>query len=185
MSSSNELKKIRLNTFVNISNDIKSFNCGDVKLNDFFYKDALGLDEENNLATVIYYDEEYKKIAAFYTLSASSIQMDENDSYEKSKVKETMTEFSAIKIHYFAVDVEYQNQGLGKQIMTNLFSDLIDADFEYNIGFKVLYLEALLNAMDFYSNVGFNYLKPWEEPLNLSSSIMLINYEDLEYFYKF
>lgn len=160
MQNSVELEKHRLNTFLNIDR-IKSFNCNDMRLNDFFINDALGLDQENNFATTIYYDSNRNAIAAFYTMSASSLLMGEKDSFEKSKVKDSMKEFSAIKIHYFAVESYYQNQGLGSKIMTNLFNDLINADLNYNIGFKIVYLEALRNAIDFYEEVGFRYLKPW------------------------
>jgi len=63
--------------------------------------------------------------------------------------------------------------------MRNMIERLILADMKYNIVFKVLYLEALTNAMDFYEYCGFNFLKSWESEQNLKSAIMVMNYEEM------
>ncbi|MQS89264.1 GNAT family N-acetyltransferase [Companilactobacillus mishanensis] len=164
---------------------IKSFDCGDSRLNDYFINEALNLDEENFLATNVYMQKD--SIKGFYTTSASTLTItNQIHPFGPPISRETMTEFAAIKIQYFAVDLSIQNSGLGKAMMFHLLSNLLVADLLYSIGFKVVYLEALSEATDFYTALGFSYLNPWEEnnPI-LKSSLMFINYDDLINYYYF
>ena len=177
--NNNELKAIRLNTSFYNTESLKSFDCGDSRINDYFVNEAIGLDQENIFATTIYVNNN-DNIVGFYSTSASLLLIDNrDDGLEKSATRETMTEYSAIKIQYFAVDEQYQNNGVGMSLMRNMIERLILADMKYNIGFKVLYLEALTNAMDFYEYCGFNFLKSWESEQNLKSAIMVMNYEEM------
>lgn len=126
-----------------------------------------------------------KQIVGYYTISASVIQVGDKDDLEKSRTRETMTEYSAFKVQYFAVDSNFQRQGIGTLMMKRLLKDIFFADLKYNLGFKVVYLEALTEAIDFYDNFGFKLLKPWEINYNLKSSIMIMNYEELSNFIHF
>ncbi|AKP67969.1 hypothetical protein ABM34_10790 [Companilactobacillus ginsenosidimutans] len=94
--------------------------------------------------------------------------------------------FAAIKIQYFAVDLKFQNDGLGAAMMHRLLSNLLKSDLKFNIGFKLIYLEALSEATDFYQTLGFEYLNPWEETdPTKKSSYMFLPYESLINYYDF
>ena len=163
---------------------IESFDCGDSRLNDFFANEALALDQENYLATTVLLDSN-SSIVGFFTTSASKLEVEPmSNLLPVPVVRETMSEYAAIKIDYFAISKDFQNMGLGKDMMRLLLNGLIQADSRYGVGFKVVFLEALSNAMDFYESIGFSYLKPWEsENLNLSSAVMIINHESLIRYY--
>lgn len=172
-----ELLSYRLNTTFFTSDVLKSFDCGDSRLNDFLCNEAYSLDEENIYATTVYLINH--QIVGFYTNSCSLLAVNEHDDFTNNSVRETMKEFSAIKIQYFAVDRRFQNQKIGSFMMSELLRNLLISDIEYNLGFKTIYLEAFQDAVEFYQLNGFKYLKPWEENYNIKSTTMILNYEEL------
>ncbi len=101
--------------------DIHRFDCGDADLNDFFKYDA-GTYHEQKLASthVVCSDTD---IVAFFTLTADCLHKqriassDAIDNYQHLK-------YPALKIARIAVNLPYQNTGVGTWCMKKIFTAL-------------------------------------------------------------
>lgn len=145
---------------------LQEFNCGNDAIDDFLHNEALEFNEKNLARTTIYYDEKTLDVIGFYTVMPAILKLDHKGRAKDVSApsqREGMEEFPAMSIDYFAVDEEYQNQRVGKAMMYHLFADLIKANMYLGIGFTGVIIKAVDNAIDFYENIGFEYIKDWEQ----------------------
>ncbi|WP_164505122.1 GNAT family N-acetyltransferase [Companilactobacillus hulinensis] len=178
MGKNINLMPIRISMIDDI-NLLNSFDCGDPRLNEFLVYEAMNLDIENCISTTLLIKNNV--IVGFFSTSSSLLLVEHSSCYVKPPAsRETMREFSAVKIQYFAIDKKYQSLGFGRSMMSYLLHKLLELDRVFNLGCKVIYLEALTNAMDFYEIMGFEYLQPWDaDNSSLSSALMLITHDEL------
>lgn len=158
---------------------IKEFCCGLKKIDDFFHNESMEYNEKNLAKTTMFYDQNTTDIIGFYTVMPAVLKLDfhgKADDVIAPLGDEGMEEFPAISIDYFAVDKEYQNQDVGKAMMYHLFGDLIKANVFLGIGFTGVIIKAIPNATDFYENVGFTYIKEWDENSYMNTYDMFFSF---------
>lgn len=177
-----KVKACRMSSFI-LSDSVKKFDSGNKLIDDFFKNEALEFDEKNIAATTIYYDEITEDVVGFYTIAAGivSIKTSKIDlkRIEIPTTRQTMEEFPSVNLNYFAVDKEYQNQRVGTAMMYHLFLDLVKSNYDHGIGFSCIFLEALNGAYDFYEQIGFEPIYPYQEKMYLSSYQMMMSVNKL------
>lgn len=145
---------------LNIASILKPFNCNDSDLNDFFHDDALNY--LSQLLAVTYVIESKKETIAFFSVLNDKIS--NKDPKTKKRVKKLekkiphnkqYSSYPAVKIGRFAVHSNYQNKGIG----TNLI-DFIKASFvtKNKTGCRFITADAYKDALGFYERNGFEFL---------------------------
>ncbi|MBE9059945.1 GNAT family N-acetyltransferase [cf. Phormidesmis sp. LEGE 11477] len=97
--------------------DRHDFDCGKSAFNNYLRTTA-NQHQKSNIAktTVAVCPPDKKKIAGFYTLNASTIDIN-SLSTENQKGLPKQLDIPAIKIGQFAVDRRYSGQGLGRKLL--------------------------------------------------------------------
>lgn len=81
------------------------------------------------------------KCVGYYIISISSVDSDDTTSYY------------AIKLDILCIDVDYQNQNIGTEVLKNIISDAIEfSDFA---GCRYLVIDALKGKFEWYYERGF------------------------------
>lgn len=129
--------------------DLSYFSCSEQKLNEFLIENAL--EDHNNLYSVtrlVYYKD---ILVGFFTLIADNISVKEIEAkdYENYKYKK----LPAVKIARLATDKDYERKGIGRLMITEIFS--IIYDITYNIGCRILTVDAKSEALGFYQKFAF------------------------------
>ena len=140
---------------------IKPFDCGDNDLHDFLLQDAHNFTKE--LFAVTYIIENESKSVAFFSLLNDKISAEEfvsNRKY-KSTLRDQFPEnkqfrsYPAVKIGRLGVDLEFQNIGLGAEIL-----DYIKMLFVNNnrTGCRFITVDAYKQSLHFYEQNNFQFL---------------------------
>jgi len=148
---------------------IKPFDCGVPDLNDFLFNDAkIHL---RYLSSITYLIENKNKTIAYYSLLNDLLNIDPyTDKEFEQEISETIKDkdysfllemkavsmFPAAKIGRFAVDVEFQRQGYGMEILNSIvFSFLTN-----KTGCQFITVDALNNpdTLNFYEKNGFSFV---------------------------
>ena len=88
-----------------------------------------------------------KKIAGYITLRGSSLIMDSGEGYKLG--------YPALEISELAVDKDYENQGLGTEMVKFAIGEAVELNEEH-VGFQYVILCADPEAVGFYSKLGFS-----------------------------
>jgi GNAT superfamily N-acetyltransferase len=140
---------------------IKPFDCGDNDLNDFLLQDAHNFTKE--LFAVTYIIENESKSVAFFSVLNDKISAEEfvsnrkykstlRDQFPKNK---QFRSYPAVKIGRLGVDLEFQNIGLGTEIL-----DYIKMLFVNNnrTGCRFITVDAYRQSLHFYEQNNFQFL---------------------------
>ena len=163
---SGEILKNRLTA----TSSIKPFDCGVADLNDFLFDDAKK--HLKYLSAITYLFENKDKTIAYYSLQNDLLKIDPHiDKDFDMEISDTIADkdysyllemkdissFPAAKIGRFAVDLEFQRNGYGTQIL-----HLIIMSFLANnkTGCQFLTVDALNNVdtLRFYEKNGFSFV---------------------------
>lgn len=144
--------------------DIKPFDCGDIKLNDFLLKKAKEFQKEA-LATTYILENETRTIA-YFSLFTDSLRVEEKqfatktafEKYIKNLVpfgKRHLEDFPALKIGRLAVCNNTQVKKIGSTIM----SFIIDLAMKINddCACKFITVDAYSTSTGFYEKKNFVY----------------------------
>jgi len=134
------------------ANDIKSFDCGIVKLNNYFSNYALYNDRNNIGKTFVLYSQ--KELIGFYTLSSASFSY--NDLSEEYKKKLPKYPIPCIRIARLAIDIRYQNKGYGHFLIKDIFKRIYTISKHTGISF--ILVDSKESSLSFYSKFGFTVL---------------------------
>ncbi|HIT67105.1 MAG TPA: GNAT family N-acetyltransferase [Candidatus Merdisoma merdipullorum] len=104
------------------------------------------IDEDENSGT--------KKIAGYITLRGSSLIMESGEDYKLG--------YPALEISELAVDKDYENQGLGTEMVKFAIGEAVELN-EERIGFQYVILCADPEAVGFYQKLGFNSIRQLQE----------------------
>ena len=132
------------------------FDCGNNDLNIFFKKYAYVNDSTGISKTFICLDDDKKNIIGYYTLCASSIiNADLPDN-----IKNTLPKYPCpcATIARLAVDVNYQKQQYGKELLKDAMKRIILAS--QSIGIHMIKVDAKPESKSFYLHYGFVEAKP-------------------------
>ena len=149
---------------INHSTAIKSFDCGDSDLNDFFLQKAK--DYRNELLAVTYLLENEERTIAFFSIFNDSVRVQEKDFASKSAFKRFLKGlvshpkrhleyFPALKIGRLAVCNQTQKGGIGKAII----DFIVDYAMKQNedCACKLISVDAYSQSLKFYERMGFTY----------------------------
>ena len=154
----NSFRLIRLNP----NHTIKPFYCGDQDLNDFLFNDAHNYDI--GLFAVTYVIENPTKTVAFFSVLNDKISSDDFDSNRKftSLIKNKFPErkklrsYPAVKIGRLGIDIEFQNMGLGTQILDYTKQLFVNNN---RSGCIFITVDAYQKSLGFYEANKFKYFK--------------------------
>jgi len=104
--------------------NVESFDCGDSDLNDFLKHDALFVSEKR-IANTYVVTENGIIIAYFSLLNDKVSKLDATGSSWKRLKKlfprsKHFSSYPAIKIGRLAVDLKYEGQGIGRELMKQM-----------------------------------------------------------------
>lgn len=155
--------------FIPFNSQLKraEFSCGNALL-DSWLRDHAGQNERRNLTrTVLGFDEEYTRIASYFTLVTHRLDLDDlATSVLKGPHRYPVP---TVLIAQLAVDTAYQGTGLGRLTLVEALSRLNTvAD---SVGFQAVVVDAIdAAANQFYRKFGFVELTDDGRRLFLSTS---------------
>lgn len=141
----------------------KPFDCGDSDLNEFLLSDALPY--LSQLLAVTYLYEYGNETVAFFSVSNDTISINDKtlSKTEWNRLRRTypnpkrLTKFPAVKIGRLGVHTNYQNTGIGTQLLDTIKFLFIDNN---KTGCRYITLDAYNNGrtFSFYKKNGFSFL---------------------------
>lgn len=128
---------------------LKQFDCGDKVLNDYLQqlKRQCGRDNINGLLLL-----EGDKVVGFVT--ASLYQLGRDVVPEGTFPYSVPPVFAVMKIPMIAIDKQYQRQGWGNELLRAILDYCIESANLVR-GIKGVYLDAKVDARDFYESFDF------------------------------
>jgi len=132
--------------------DRSSFECGRPELDRWFREFAGQQERDDSARTTLAVDESETRIAAFFTLVAYRIEVD--NLTESLAGRSRRYPMSALLLARMAVDRRYQGSGLGKIVLVAALK--CAADVARDIGFEIVVVDAMdEDAACFYLKHGF------------------------------
>lgn len=183
LSNSNPFEIISRARQLRLTSDykIKPFNCGNNDLNDYLINDAK--DHQSLLYSVTYLLESPEKTIAYYTVQNDKLKISPNyDKELKSALRKktklnnklynkmlTINEYPAVKISRFAIDIDFQNKGLGTFLLDTIAYSFIN---DNKTGCSLITVDAINSERTkrFYERNGFLFL---ENPIRKVDSILM------------
>ncbi|MFZ4741132.1 MAG: GNAT family N-acetyltransferase [Bacteroidales bacterium] len=151
--------------FVRLEHDynLKSFNCEDSDLNDFFHNDSKDHHKDLITVTYIFESKSNNETIAFYSLLNDKITIDNFDSknqYKKHIKNKMITRkkyesYPSVKIARFAVSQNHKGKKIGSSLI-----DIIKRTFITNnrTGCRYITVDAYGKSIGFYQKNGFLFL---------------------------
>jgi len=132
------------------SDDRSSFSCGEIEL-DYYFQKFAGQNQFKNFLGTTYIATDDKNIFGFVTVSAGSLMCDDLPQVVQKKFPNYP--LPILHITRLAVDMKYQNHGLGKELIFTSFKLALEQKEKFGcIGVVV---DAKVDAVDFYTKLGF------------------------------
>ena len=144
------------------------FSCTIVSLDDYIKRQASQDNKKNISVSYILYDQKAEKIAGYYTLSSSTIELNELPADISRKLPHYPL-LPAILIGRLAVDLTYQKQGLGEILLIDALKKAKQASLEI-ASFAVIVDAINLHAIQFYKKYGFISFPSHKDKLYLPMS---------------
>ncbi len=140
---------------INSKHYLNDFDCGEPVLNEWLKRYALRNEVSGASRTFVVCSN--IQVVGFYALATGSVRREESH----AKIKRNMPEPIPVMIlGRLAVDLRWQNQGLGKGLLKDAFYRTLYVSKQ--AGIKAMVVHALSHeAKCFYMRHGF-----WESPLN-------------------
>ena len=143
--------------------DRSAFDCGTEVLNAYLKKQA-GREQRKNYSTCYLALSSSDEVAGFYTLSSSSIDLDELPENVRKKLPR-YHDVPLARIGRLAVDNKYHGQGLGGALVADAIKRIIFS----GIGCFAVVVDAKdEDAISFYKHLGFDSLQDKDDVLYLS-----------------
>ena len=159
------------------SDDRSSFSCGEMEL-DYFFQKYVGQNQFKHYIGVTYVATDEETILGFATVSVGNLMRD--DLPLKSQKKLPMYPLPVLKLSRVGVDRQFQNQGVGKELMRTVFKLALEQKERF--GCVGIVVDAKENAVEFYKKLGFINLDvkkgitrtyPMPRTMFLSMSLMM------------
>lgn len=152
-----DTSKIELGSIDFIS-DLSAFDCGDKDLNAFLKEDALKYDRELLSTTYLFFYR--NKVIAFCSLSADSVNLDEEEREKFRQKGIIIGDYPALKIGRLAVGNNYQKSGVGGFIIDLIVGKSLR--LSKDIGCRLVTVDAYPQAIEFYEKLGFKPIKRYK-----------------------
>ena len=152
------------------THDRKSFSCGVDSLDNYFHKQA-GQDNRKRIAvTYVLHDQNASKVAGYYTLSATAIELVALPETVRKKLPSYPC-LPATLIGRLAVDESYKKRGLGELILMDAMKRSYRASLEV-ASFAVVVDAINRSAEEFYKKYGFLDLSVATDRLYLPMNVV-------------
>ena len=144
--------------------EMKPFDCGDTELNGFLLNEAKAFSKNRLANTFLICDGDV--IIGYFSLFNDKISKQEVSKAVWRKIKKLFPHskhfgsYPAVKIGRFAIALQYRNCGMGRKMMVVLQYRLKKEISSST--FRVLTVNAYLEAIPFYERNGFKRLDPEE-----------------------
>lgn len=170
---------------------IKKFDCGNLRLNQFFYDEAFETESSGFGNTTIFYDDENNVIIGFYTLSLRSLDVAEYSLYQRFQdvyytnyisqfvARFKQEKFPTLEILRLGVNEAHQKKKYGTAMILELYKDIIDLRLKYNLPVNNIYIDALYEVTEFYEALGFEFITSTDSENQLVTYPMMITLDKI------
>lgn len=149
---------------------VESFNCGDDDLNDFLLNRAILYRKALLAVTYVFENIESKEIVGYFSLANDRVSLDDfNDKTEFNRFrrnrfvnKKRIRSYPAVKICRLGINKDFHGKGIGSVLLDFIKSYFIE---ENKTGCRFIIVDAYYNAIPFYQNNDFQYLKREEKDI--------------------
>ena len=132
------------------SDDRGNFSCGEIEL-DYFFQKYAGQNQFKHYIGITYVATDEENIFGFATVSAGSLMRD--DLTLKSQKKLPIYPLPILRLSRIGVDVQFQNQSIGKELMVAVFKLALEQKERF--GCVGIVVDAKADAVEFYKKLGF------------------------------
>lgn len=144
---------------------VKSFDCGDDELNDFLLNEATPYRKYLLAVTYVFENVETKEIVGYFSLANDKISLtDFFNRFRKQRFvnKKRIKSYPAVKICRLGVSETFHGKGVGTILLNFIKSYFI---IENKTGCRFITVDAYSNAIPFYHNNDFQYLRKEEDDI--------------------
>ncbi|MCY8134604.1 GNAT family N-acetyltransferase [Bacillus spizizenii] len=134
------------------NSDIEKFECEKHEdIYTFLNEKAIIYQASGVANTTLYYDDK-DNLVGFYTLFNDHIEISKNK-IRSYRLPSNLTFFPSVRLHYFATDSRYQEQGIGTFMLGDIFRNCLSlSTFS---GCTFINLQAKQDAIEWYEKRGF------------------------------
>ena len=142
----------------------KSFNCGDDDLNDFLLNRSNSFRKALLAVTYVFENIESKEIIGYFSLANDRVSLTDFENktefnrFRKSRFinEKRIRSYPAVKICRLGINEEFHNKGIGSMLLNFIKSYFLE---ENKTGCRFITVDAYNNAIPFYQNNDFQYLR--------------------------
>ena len=149
---------------------VKSFNCGDDDLNDFLLNKAIPYRKALLAVTYVFENIESKEIIGYFSLANDRVSLNDFENktefnrFRRSRFvnEKRIKSYPAVKICRLGINENFHSKGIGSMLLNFIKSYFIENN---KTGCRFITVDAYNDAIPFYQNNDFQYLRIEEEDI--------------------
>ena len=149
---------------------VKSFDCGDDDLNDFLLNKAILYRKSLLAVTYVLENIESKEIIGYFSLANNRVSLtDFKNKTEFNRFRRNrfvngkrMKSYPSVKICRLGINKDFHGKGIGSMLLNFIKSYFLE---ENKTGCRFITIDAYNDAIPFYQNNDFQYLKNEEDDI--------------------
>ena len=149
---------------------VKSFNCGDDDLNDFLLNRSNSFRKALLAVTYVFENIESKEIIGYFSLANDRVSLtDFKNKTEFNRFRRNrfvngkrMKSYPSVKICRLGINKDFHGKGIGSMLLNFIKSYFLE---ENKTGCRFITVDAYNDAIPFYQNNDFQYLKNEEDDI--------------------
>ncbi len=149
---------------------VKSFNCGDDDLNDFLLNKAIPYRKSLLAVTYVFENIESKEVIGYFSLANDRVSLNDfDDKTEFNRFRRNrfvnekrMKSYPSVKICRLGINKDFHGKGIGSMLLNFIKSYFLE---ENKTGCRFITVDAYNDAIPFYHNNDFQYLKNEENDI--------------------
>ena len=149
---------------------VKSFDCGDNDLNDFLLNRAISYRKALLAVTYVLENIESKEIIGYFSLANDRVSLTDFENktefnrFRKSRFvnEKRIRSYPSVKICRLGINKDFHGKGIGSILLNFIKSYFIENN---KSGCRFITVDAYNNAIPFYQNNDFQYLRKEEDDI--------------------
>ena len=149
---------------------VKSFNCGDDDLNDFLLNRSNSFRKALLAVTYVFENIESKEVIGYFSLANDRVSLtDFENKTEFNRFRRNrfvngkrMKSYPSVKICRLGINKDFHGKGIGSMLLNFIKSYFLE---ENKTGCRFITVDAYNDAIPFYQNNDFQYLKNEENDI--------------------